>query len=105
MLLITLCLTACASKQPAEKIVVRTIYVCPDLFFPEFPKPAEGIILPLDQNFKMIKSEVDENGEPVEVVWDIVPEWWLKLVLDYKLDNDVARSKYEAFRKSIPQKN
>lgn len=98
-----LCLTACASKQPAEKIVIRTLYVCPELYFPDFPRPAEGMILPLDANFKMIKSEYDENGEPVEIVYDIVPEWWLKLILDYKLDNEVAKAKYEAFRSSLPK--
>lgn len=97
-----LCLTACESKKVEPIVVTKFIYVAPDLYFPKFPAPQDGIIIPLDADYKMVTEEYDENGEPVEVVYSIVPEWWLNLVLYYKLDVDTAQAKYEAWKAALP---
>lgn len=97
-----LLLTACASKPVEPIVVTKLIYVSPDLYFPKFPAPQDGIILPLDADYKMVTSDYDEDGNPIEVVYSIVPEWWLNLVLDYKLDVDTAKAKYDAWKAAIP---
>ena len=88
-------LTACASSKTETITQVKYVYVIPELYFPKFPGPKDGVIIPLDADYKVVKADVDEQGNPIEVVYDIVPEWWLKLVLDYKLDVDVAETKYK----------
>lgn len=93
-----LCLTACVSKSEPE-VEIRYIYVAPDLYFPKFPAPRDGVIIPLSADYKIVTEESDE-----EVVYSIVPEWWLNLVLYYKLDVDEAKAKYDAWKASIPPK-
>lgn len=85
ILIVSIPLIACCKTTPVE-----TIYVYPELAFPVYPKPNNNV-LPLDANGKIVK----DNETEVENV--IMPLWYYKLIVNYKLENDVAKAKYEAF--------
>lgn len=73
------------------QIQKEVVYVpkAPALYFPKFPNP--NVIVPLDADFKVV---YDEDHD---IVYDILPHWYLLLILDYKLKVDEAKVYYDAF--------
>ena len=72
------------------------IYVCPDLNFPEFPKPNNNC-LPLDADGKQVR---DMETEIVNV---LMPYWYWNLLIDYKVSNDDVKIRYEAFKSKMKE--
>jgi hypothetical protein len=84
-------MNSCKSNQ--VKTEVKTIYATPDLFFPTFPAPKNNVI-PLDENYKRVSN----NGTDIEYV--VMPFWYYKLIVDYKISVDEQKAKYESFKKN-----
>lgn len=49
------------------------------VYFPSFPYPKDGILLPLDENGEVVLED-DENIHAYSVV---MPYWYWKLIVDY----------------------
>lgn len=91
-MLLMLVMSCCKSNQ--VKTEYKTIYATPDLYFPTYPAP-NGNVLPLDENYK----RVTDNTQSVEYV--VMPFWYYQLIVDYKVNVDETKAKYEAFNKRI----
>ena len=81
-------MNSCQSNK--TKTEYKTIYATPDLLFPVYPEPNNNV-LPLDENYKMVKDNTQE------VVYVVMPFWYYKLIVDYKVKVDEQKAKYEAF--------
>ena len=68
----------------------KTIYATPELYFPSYPAP-NGNVLPLDQNYKRVSDNV------TEIEYVVMPFWYYKLIVDYKVSVDEQKAKYDAF--------
>ena len=88
LMLLMLSMSCCRSNK--VKTEYKTIYVTPELYFPKYPKPGTNV-LPYDQDFK----QVTDADTPIEYV--IMPFWYYRLILDFKLQVDETAAKYEAF--------
>lgn len=88
MTLSTLVLNSCKSNE--IKTEYKTIYATPELYFPKFPDPKKNVV-PYDKDFK----KVTENTQEIEYV--VMPFWYYKLIVDYKVAVDETKAKYEAF--------
>lgn len=85
-ILLMLVLTSCATKPKADnsetpKIVIAGIDT---VYFPAFPYPQDGVVIPLD---------VDGNAviaEGVEIVNVMIPYWYWKLVIEYVRNTENA---------------
>lgn len=95
-----LALSCCQS----DKVIYKTVYVYPHLYFPKYPgtSPSE---LPLDENFKVVKSDYDSEGNPIIVEWVLTPFWLYKLRTDYKTMVDKADLEYTTFVNNLEKKN
>ena len=91
-MLLMLVMSCCKSNQ--VKTEYKTIYATPDLYFPTYPAP-NGNVLPLDENYK----RVTDNTQSIEYV--VMPFWYYQLIVDYKVNVDETKPKYEAFNKRI----
>lgn len=79
-----LAFSSCKSNQiKAKKETNLKVY------FPAAPYPTEGLIIPVtvvqkakteDRTLYVVKVITDNN---TEIVYDMVPHWWLCLVADY----------------------
>ena len=87
-----LAITSCQSDKVRTEY--KTIYATPELYFPTYPAP-NGNVLPLDENYKRVTTD-EQNVEYV-----IMPFWYYKLIVDYKVSVDEQKTKYEAFNKRI----
>ena len=84
----TLVTTSCKSNQVRTE--VKTIYATPELYFPKYPDPKKNV-MPYDKDFqKVTDAETD-----IEYV--VMPFWYYKLIVDYKVKVDEQKAKYEAF--------
>lgn len=88
MTLSTLVLNSCKSNE--IKTEYKTIYATPELYFPKFPDPKKNVV-PYDKDFK----KVTENTQEIEYI--VMPFWYYKLIVDYKVGVDETKAKYEAF--------
>ena len=88
MIVLMLVMNSCKSSE--IKTNYKTIYATPDLYFPEYPDPKKNVV-PYDRNFK----KVTDNTQEIEYV--VMPFWYYKLIVDYKVKVDEAEAKYEAF--------
>ena len=91
MIVLTLVMNSCKSSKVVE---YKTIYATPDLFFPTYPDPNNNV-LPLDENYKRVTN----NTQTVEYV--VMPFWYYKLIVDYKVSVDEQKAKYEAFNQRL----
>ena len=93
-------LTCCQSNK-VEKVEYKTVYVYPQLYFPKKinKSPLE---IPLDENFKQVKSDYDEAGNPIVVEWVLTPFWLYKLRTDYQIEIDKAEAEYKSFIRNLP---
>lgn len=105
MVLITLVLLMLAlSCCQSSRVEYKTVYVYPQLYFPKKPA-ASPLELPLDEHFKVVKSDYDAEGKPIKVEWVLTPYWLYKLRTDYTVYVDTAEAEYKAFMKSIENEN
>lgn len=85
-------MTSCQSNK--TKTEYKTIYATPELYFPKYPEPKKNVI-PYDKDFqKVTDSETD-----IEYV--VMPFWYYKLIVEYKVSVDEQKAKYEAFNKRV----
>ena len=91
LIVLMLVMSCCKSNKVTE---YKTIYATPDLYFPLFPDPTNNV-LPLDENYK----RVTDNTQTVEYV--VMPFWYYKLIVDYKVKVDEQKAKYEAFESRL----
>ena len=91
-MLLTLVTTSCKSNQ--IKTEVKTVYATPELLFPKFPDPKNKVI-PYDKDFKKV-TDVDTKIEYV-----VMPFWYYQLIVDYKVNVDEQKAKYEAFNQRL----
>ena len=87
-----LVMSCCKSNE--IKTEYKTIYVTPELNFPKYPNPTNNV-LPLDENYK----RVTDAETTVEYV--VMPFWYYKLIVDYKVKVDEQKAKYEAFESRL----
>lgn len=67
-----------------------------DVYFPAPPYPKDGLIIPvkvqqknyIDKDTYIVCKVV--NDKDTEVVYDMVPHWWLVLVADYMSKTEAA---------------
>lgn len=86
-----LVLTCCASNrtEPQIKYIVKYIYEPIPLSFPEFPAPADGLIIPYDVDGKKVTTA------DVEITNVLIPYWYWNLIIKYKCDVDVQEDFYK----------
>ena len=85
-------MSSCKSNQ--VKTEYKTIYATPELTFPKYPNPQNNVI-PYDENFK----KVTDTETSIEYV--LMPFWYYKLIVDYKVKVDEQKAKYEAFESRL----
>lgn len=85
-------MTSCQSNK--TKTEYKTIYATPELYFPKFPAPKNNVV-PYDKDFK----KVTEQTQEIEYV--VMPFWYYKMIVDYKVAVDEAQAKYEAFNARV----
>ena len=85
-------MNSCRSNQ--VKTEYKTVYATPELYFPKYPE-SKGNVVPLDENYK----RVTDNNTDIEYV--MMPFWYYKLIVDYKVSIDEQKAKYEAFSKRL----
>jgi hypothetical protein len=88
LIVLTLVLNSCKSNQIRTEY--KTVYATPELYFPKFPEPKKNVI-PYDKDFKKV-TDAETNVEYV-----VMPFWYYKLIVDYKISVDEQKAKYEAF--------
>lgn len=84
------------SCESSKIVETKTVYVYPQLYFPELKDPT-NICHPLDENYHVVRSLVDENGKEIEIEWVLMPYWYFILFADYKTDVRKAQAEYESF--------
>ena len=87
-----LVMSCCKSSE--IKTEYKTIYATPELYFPNYPAPKNNVI-PLDEDYK----RVTDNTKEIEYV--VMPYWYYKLIVNYKVCVDEQKAKYEAFNKRL----
>lgn len=63
------------------------------VYFPKVPYPAEGLIVPLDENNKAVTTD----GIQIHAV--LIPYWYWKLVEDYMIKTETAVTALSAVEK------
>lgn len=79
------------SCQSNKQIEYKTVYLYPTLDFPQFPKIKDAIHL--DNSFKVIQPGDNET----EVMWDVVPHWWYKELVRFKIMYEATETEYRAY--------
>ena len=92
MILLTLVMNSCQSNK--TKTEYKTVYAVPELYFPQYPAPKNNVI-PYDKDFKKV---TDVN---TEIEYVVMPFWYYKLIVDYKVSVDEQKTKYEAFKQRL----
>ena len=87
-----LVMTSCQSSK--TKTEYKTVYAIPELYFPKFPDPKNKVV-PYDKDFKKV-TDVD-----TEIEYVVMPFWYYKLIVDYKVSVDEQKAKYEAFQERL----
>ena len=93
-LLIVLMLSMNSCQSNKTKTEYKTIYAVPELYFPQYPAPKNNVI-PYDKDFKKV---TDVN---TEIEYVVMPFWYYKLIVDYKVNVDEQKTKYEAFKERL----
>ena len=76
LIVLTLALICCAGKpkEVIKEIPVPVVMGLEGVYFPSFPEPKDGVVLPL--------TEEDKNGE-LHVYAVTLPYWYWNLIIDY----------------------
>ena len=83
-----LAMSCCKSNQ--IKTEYKTVYATPELHFPKYPDPKKNVI-PYDKDFKKV------TDAETDIEYVVMPFWYYKLIVDYKISVDEQKAKYEAF--------
>lgn len=92
MTVLMLVMSSCQSNKTRTEY--KTIYATPELYFPKYPEPKKNVV-PYDKDFK----KVTEQTQKIEYV--VMPFWYYKMIVDYKVAVDEAQAKYEAFNQRL----
>lgn len=84
-----LVMSSCRSNQVQTE--TKVVYVMPELIKPKYPEPKNKVI-PYDKDFNKV-TDVD-----TEIEYVVMPFWYYKLTVNYKVLVDEQFSKYEAFK-------
>lgn len=72
-----------------KEIPVPVIPGLENVYFPSFPYPKDGIVLPLDENKNVITgNEPDADDITVDAV--LMPYWYWKLIINYVTETEEA---------------
>ena len=88
-MLLMLVMSSCRSNQVQKE--TKVVYVMPELIKPKYPEPKNKVI-PYDKDFQKV-TDVD-----TEIEYVVMPFWYYKLTVNYKVLVDEQFSKYEAFK-------
>ena len=91
-------LNSCVSRQKAEKNEIPVI-VNPALdtvYFPSFPYPKSGTLMPVDKDGKAV-YEV-QNDDEIEISAVVVPYWYWLLVIDYVTKTESAVTALQEYK-------
>lgn len=89
-IILTVSINLMISCQTNKVIETKYIIDYPQLYFPKYPEPKKNV-LPLDVNGKVVK---DNDTEIVNV---IMPLWYYKMIVEYKVRVDEAKTTYDSF--------
>jgi hypothetical protein len=89
-----LAMTSCQSNAVKVKTEYKTVYAVPELSRPKFPEPKNKVI-PLDKDFEKVTSS------NTEIEYVVMPFWYYKLVVEYKVSVDEQFAKYDAFKAEL----
>ena len=78
----------------SSEVQYKTVYATPELYFPSYPNPQNNVI-PYDENFKKVTSP------ETQIEYVLMPFWYYKLIVDYKVKVDEQKAKYEAFESRL----
>lgn len=81
-----------------KEIPVPVVPGLEGVYFPSFPYPADGLIVPLDENNKAVTTD----GVQVQAV--IMPYWYWLQIVDYVTKTETAVTALQAV-KHPPDKN
>ena len=70
-----------ADKKETPQILIASI---DDVYFPAFPYPDDGVVIPLDAD----KNAVIDSGASIEYV--MLPYWYWKLIIEYVIETENA---------------
>ena len=86
---LTLVLICCASnqKEVIKEIPVPVVAGLDGVYFPSFPYPKDGVVLPL--------TEKDKDGV-LHVYAVTLPYWYWNLIIDYVRETETAVTALEA---------
>ena len=87
-------LATISCKSSPVRTEVKTIYAIPELDFPKYPEPRKNVI-PYDKDFQKV------TDAETEIEYVVMPFWYYKLIVDYKVAVDEAQAKYEAFNQRL----
>ena len=90
MIVLMLVMNSCKSNQ----VEYKTIYAIPELTFPKYPDPKNNVI-PYDADFQKVTSP------ETQIEYVLMPFWYYKLIVDYKVKVDEQKAKYEAFESRL----
>ena len=95
LILLTLALTSCVSRQKLDvkEIIVPVVPALDNIFFPSFPYPEDGIIIPKDKDGNIVVSE-NVNIETVEM-----PYWYWQQIKIYVIHTEQAVTALEEVKK------
>lgn len=89
LMLLMLVINSCRSNKVNAE--TKVVYVLPELHKPKYPDPKNKVV-PYDKDFQKV-TDVDTDIEYV-----VMPFWYYKLIVNYKVFVDEEFTKYEAFR-------
>lgn len=92
MIVLMLVMSCCKSNE--VKTEYKTIYATPELNFPLYPNPQNNV-LPYDENFQRV------TDAETQIEYVVMPFWYYKLIVDYKVKVDEQKAKYEAFNSRL----
>ena len=89
LIVLMLALICCAGKpkEVIKEIPVPVVMGLEGVYFPSFPYPKDGIVLPL--------TEADKDGE-LHVYAVTLPYWYWNLIIDYVRKTETAVQALEA---------
>ena len=71
-------------KEEIKEIPVPVIAGLDGVYFPSFPYPDDGVIIPLDKEQKIV------TDTETEVITVVIPYWYWKMVIDHVKETESA---------------
>ena len=93
-MLLTLVMSSCQSSKVEVETKVKIVYVVPDLVKPKYPD-STNIVITYDKD----SNKVNDVDTDIEFV--VMPFWYYKQIVEYKVNVDEQFTKYEAFKSKL----